>query len=57
MWKNGIIHIDKANKRFEKHFYIGRILVQNSLVFKRKMVFMQQALVVNDVPFNKKELL
>lgn len=25
--KNGILHMDKANKRFEKHVYIGRILV------------------------------
>ena len=55
--KNGILHIDKANKRFEKHVYVGRILVQNSLVFKSKIVFMQQALLVNAVPFSKKELI
>lgn len=55
--KNGILHMDKANKRFEKHVYIGRILVYNSPAFKRKMLFMQQALVGNKVPFNKKELL
>lgn len=37
--KNGILHINKAHKRLEKHAYIGRILAQNSLIFKSKMVF------------------
>lgn len=55
--KNGILHIDRTNKRFEKHVYIGTIFVWNSLVFKSKTVFMQQALVVNEVPFSKKELI
>lgn len=55
--KNGISHIDKANKRFEKHVYIRRILEQNSLIFKSKIVYMQQGLVVNKVPFSKEELI
>lgn len=55
--KNGILHIDKANKSFEKHGYTGRILVQNSLIFKSKIVYMQQVLVLNKVPFSKKELI
>lgn len=55
--KNGILHIDKANQRFEKHVYIGRILAQNNLVFKSNTVFMQLALVKNKAPFSKKELI
>lgn len=55
--KNGILHICKANKQFEKRIYIRIILAQNSLVFKSKMIFMQQSVVVNKVPLRKKTLI
>lgn len=53
--KNGILHIDKANKSFERHVYIESVLAQNSQVFKSKMVFMKQDAFVNEVPFNEKK--